>query len=76
LYLAPETLNKNLRCVISHVSLQQPKEASVRITFKSMSGSNNSGNNHSGIDKSGIDIFVGFFALAILGAFFVVVLAW
>ena len=72
LYLNPETSNRNVRCVISHISLDQPKEVSLVINFSSVESNSNSDNKEGGV----IDIFVGIFALLLLGAFFMVLLAW
>ena len=66
-YLAPEHVNKKLRCVIDHVSLNEPQEVSIDVKFDA--------ENAIKVSRSS-GVFVGFLALISLVAFLTLMLAW
>ena len=65
LFLSPEHSNKNLRCVINHISLDGPREAAIVINFAGI-----------GTRNVGIDALVGLFAFVALLGFLFLMLAW
>ena len=65
LFLTPGHSNKNLRCVVTHISLEEPREAAIVINF----GEN-------GTRNVGIDALVGLLAFVALFGFLLLMLAW